>query len=310
MEKLPKVVVIMSTYNGEKYLDVQIESILAQKDVDLTLHIYDDVSKDKTVNIAKEYAEKYNNVFVHVNEKNKNFTYNFLDALFSFKDNQEYDYYAFADQDDYWLDDKLITGIRQIQGKGKCTLYCSNLKVVNENLEYDGKNITKLKYVNKHYDEVCRNVVTGCTIIMDNEFKNLATKHYPENIYCHDYWLGILANYCKDANFICDVNSSCILYRQHDNNLIGFKKKSGFVAKLKSLFRKIDWSKSVYNLIDVFSCLYKSEIKQEDIKILENLANINKFKSKIWLFFNTSGKLPLKFRIKMFIRRYKREKKL
>jgi len=304
MEKLPKVVVIMSTYNGEKYLDVQIESILAQKDVDLTLHIYDDVSKDKTVNIAKEYAEKYNNVFVHVNEKNKNFTYNFLDALFSFKDNQEYDYYAFADQDDYWLDDKLITGIRQIQGKGKCTLYCSNLKVVNENLEYDGKNITKLKYVNKHYDEVCRNVVTGCTIIMDNEFKNLATKHYPENIYCHDYWLGILANYCKDANFIRDNCPDHILYRQHGNNQIGSNKNTFFKKVYNLMFKKVDKNKLTRNLMNRFYELYCNDIKEEDKKVIKKFANANKLKNRLWLLFNIKCTFWKSFKVKMIFNRY------
>ena len=174
MENKPKIAVIMSTYNGEKFLNVQIDSILAQKDVDLSLYIFDDCSKDNTVSIAKEYEQKYDNVHIKVNEKNKNFTYNFLDALFSFKENEEYDYYAFADQDDYWLEDKLITGIKQIEQKGKCTLYSSNLKVVDGDLKYEGRNflnIDKLKY----YDEVCRNVVTGCTIIMDKEFKNLAS---------------------------------------------------------------------------------------------------------------------------------------
>ena len=95
MENLPKICVIMSTYNGEKYLKEQIDCILAQKDVEVTLHIFDDISKDSTVEIAKEYEKNNSNVFVHVNEKNKNFTYNFLDALFSFKDNQDFDYYAF-----------------------------------------------------------------------------------------------------------------------------------------------------------------------------------------------------------------------
>lgn len=302
MEKLPRVVVIMSTYNGEKYLDVQIESILSQKDVDVTLHIYDDVSKDNTVSIAKQYEEKFTNVFVHVNEANKNFTYNFLDALFSFKDNQEYDYYAFADQDDYWLDDKLITGIKQIEQKGKCSLYCSNLKVVNENLEYGGKNITKLNYVNKHYDEACRNMVTGCTIIMDKEFKNLATKHYPENIYCHDYWLGILANYCKDANFIRDNCPDRILYRQHGNNQIGYG--SIFKKAKKVLFKKLDDRKSIKNLMDVFYTLYENDIDEKDKHIIKRLANTDKFKNRVWLFFNFKCSFGLIMKAKMIFNKY------
>ena len=73
MEKLPKVLVIMSTYNGEKFIKEQIDSILAQKEVDIYLHIFDDCSKDNTVEIVREYEKKDKRVVLHINEKNKNF---------------------------------------------------------------------------------------------------------------------------------------------------------------------------------------------------------------------------------------------
>ena len=303
MENKPKIAVIMSTYNGEKFLNVQIDSILAQKDVDLSLYIFDDCSKDNTVSIAKEYEQKYDNVYIKVNEKNKNFTYNFLDALFSFKENEEYDYYAFADQDDYWLEDKLITGIKQIEQKGKCTLYSSNLKVVDGDLNYDGRNFLNIEKL-KYYDEVCRNVVTGCTIIMDKEFKNLATKHYPENIYCHDYWLGILANYCKDANFIRDNCPDHILYRQHGNNQIGSQKNKMWIKFKELLFKKFDKNKSVTNLMKQFNNLYADQIRDKDKKVFERLANTQKFKNRFWLFFNIKSGFSLILKAKMMFNKY------
>ena len=304
MENKPKIAVIMSTYNGEKYLKVQIDSILAQKDVDVSLYIFDDCSKDNTVSIAKEYEQKFNNVHIQVNEKNKNFTYNFLDALFSFKDNQEYDYYAFADQDDYWLEDKLITGIKQIEQKGKCTLYCSNLKVVDGNLNYSGINMFKTNFKIKRHDELCGNLVTGCTIIMDKEFKNLATKHYPENIYCHDYWLGILANYCKDANFIRDNCPDHILYRQHGNNQVGANKNSFFKKVYILVFKKFDKTKSVANLMSNFNNLYADQIRDNDKKVFKILANTHKLKNRLWLFFNIKTTFWRSFKTKIIFNRY------
>ena len=269
MEKLPKVLVIMSTYNGEKFLKEQIDSVLAQKDIDVTLHIFDDISKDSTVSIAKEYEKKNKNVKVHVNEKNKNFTYNFLDALFSFKDEQSYDYYAFADQDDYWADTKLISAINKIKETGACTLYSANLKIVDQNLEYAGNNMMSTKYVNKHYDIICKNIVTGCTAVFDNDFKNLVTKHYPENIYLHDYWLALIANYTEGAHFVYDTCPDYILYRQHGTNLIG-ENKSGLVKRaFKLIFKKKDPIKSTRNLVKRFYELFEDDILESDKKIMK-----------------------------------------
>ena len=298
MEKLPKVLVIMSTYNGEKYLDVQIESILAQKDVDVTLHIFDDCSKDKTVEIANSYKEKNTNVFVHINEKNKNFTYNFLDALFSFKDEQEYEYYAFSDQDDFWVEDKLISAINKIKETGKCTLYSSNLKIVDQDLNYTGNNMMSLKYKNKHYDVICKNIVTGCTVVFDNDFKNLATKHYPENIYLHDYWLALIANYCEGAHFVYDVSPDHILYRQHGRNLIGENKNLG--KKLK----KKDNIKSTRNLVECFYVLYGNRINEKDKKLLSILSRTDKINNRVKVFFYVHSNFSFKIKVKMLINNY------
>lgn len=304
MEKLPKVLVIMSTYNGEKFLKEQIDSILAQKDIDVYLHIFDDLSKDSTVEIAKEYEKKNKNVKVHINEKNKNFTYNFLDALFSFKDNQEYDYYAFADQDDFWLDTKLISAINKIKEVGKCTLYSANLKIVDQNLEYAGNNMMDTKYVNKHYDIICKNIVTGCTAVFDNDFKNLVTKKYPENIYLHDYWLALIANYTKDAHFVYDTCPDYILYRQHGTNLIG-ENKSGLVKRaFKLMFKKKDPIKTTRNLVKRFYELFEQDIAENDKKIMYRFANVNKFKNRFVLFFKVRSNYSFKLKIKMLINRY------
>lgn len=299
MNKKPKVLIIMSTYNGEKFIREQIDSILAQQYVDVMLHIFDDCSKDKTQEIVKEYEKKYKNVILHVNGKNKNFTYNFIDGLFTFKDEQGYDYYAFADQDDYWLPSKIISAINKIKEIGKCTMYAANLKVVNEKLEYAGNNMMDMRYVNKRYDVACKNIVTGCTVVFDNEFKNLVTKHYPENIYLHDYWLALIANYTKDAHFVYDVCPDYILYRQHDNNQIGKSKNIG-----KKL-RKKENLKTTRNLVERFIELFSDEINEDDKIIFKRLANTNKIKNRFYLFFKMKKNNYLAiFRIKMILNKY------
>ena len=304
MKKLPKVLVIMSTYNGEKFMVEQIDSILAQEDIDVSLHIFDDCSKDNTQKIAKEYEKKDKRIVLHVNEKNKNFTYNFIDGLFTFKDEQNYDYYAFADQDDFWVKNKLISAINKINEAGKCTLYAANLKIVDQNLEYAGNNMMDTKYVNKHYDIICKNIVTGCTTVFDNDFKNLVTKHYPENIYLHDYWLALIANYTKGAHFVYDTCPDYILYRQHGNNQIG-ENKGGLIKRaFKLIFKKKDPIKSTRNLVKRFYELFEDDILESDKKIMYRFANVNKFKNRFVLFFKVKSNYSFKLKIKMLINRY------
>lgn len=284
MKKRPKVCVIMATYNGEKYLREQIDSILAQKFVDLKLHIFDDVSSDNTVSIAKEYEAKSKKVIVHVNEKNKNITYNFLDALFSFKDDDSFDYYAFANQDDYWLESKLTSAVDKIKKTGNCTLYSSNIKLVNDELVPIGREMLDERYMPSHYDILHKNIVMGCTIVIDKEFKNLATKYYPENIYLYDYWLALISHFTKGAHYVYDNCPYWILFRQHSENVVGCSNPSKYRTLVKRVFSaKVDSEKSTQNLFKTYWNLYKDEVKDEDKSIIEKTANMNKFKNRLYL---------------------------
>ena len=105
----------MSTYNGEKYIDEQIDSVLAQKNVRVDLLIRDDGSKDETVRIIKRYCEKFDNIKFYEGPNLKP-ARSFLNLIETAELN--YDYYAFCDQDDVWHEDKLYQAIEKI-GKKK-----------------------------------------------------------------------------------------------------------------------------------------------------------------------------------------------
>ncbi len=298
MEKLPKIAVIMSTYNGEKFIREQLDSILAQEQVDVSIYVFDDKSNDSTIQIIKKYQDENKNIFLTVNEENKNFTYNFIDGLFTFKENQEYDYYAFADQDDFWAKNKLISAINKIKETGECVMYSSNLKLVDENLKPLNNNMMSENYVNKHFDIACKNIVTGCTIVFDKSFKNLATLKYPKNIYLHDYWFALIANYTKDAHFVYDTCPDYILYRQHGANLIGKNKSIGKKLKKKTEI------KSTRNLIKRFCELFGNLIIETDKSIFEKLANTDKLKNRFKLFFTMKSNYSTIFKIKMLLNNY------
>ena len=128
IKKLPKVQVIMSTYNGEKYVQEQIESIFAQKECDISLLIRDDGSTDNTIDIVNELSKKYNIKLIKGN--NLKPAKSFLEALrYS---GEEMDYYAFSDQDDIWNEKKIISAINFIKKYTEPSLYIGNLCAVNE----------------------------------------------------------------------------------------------------------------------------------------------------------------------------------
>lgn len=219
MENKRTFLVLMGTYNGEKYLREQLDSVLAQRGVDVTIKVSDDCSTDGTVSILDEYARKYPNVSYSVNEKNKNFTYNFIDMLFAAE--SSFDYYALCDQDDVWLPEKLLRAAEKMEAAKKGErgiMYFSNQTLVDAELNYVGTKFDGSPFFENKYVQIYENLATGCTIAFDRKFKDHVCSYYPEDIYLHDHYLFLVAMFTAD--YVYDENSY-ILYRQHGSNLIG-----------------------------------------------------------------------------------------
>ena len=145
-----KVAVLLSTYNGEKYLTEQLNSILIQEDVIVNLYVRDDGSTDNTLKILYEFAAKNINITVFKGE-NVGFAESFYSLL---KMNIGADYYAFSDQDDIWEKNKLITAIKSINNSKKPMLYYSNLNVfdmVNNSRYYLYNNEYVKKYFSRYF---------------------------------------------------------------------------------------------------------------------------------------------------------------
>lgn len=223
-----KVCVLMSTYNGDRYLRQQLDSIINQENVELEILIRDDGSNDNTHKILDEYASK--GYLKWYNGKNIGAALSYIDLIHNV--NSSYSFYAFADQDDYWLPNKLINAINKIKSneKYKCVpcLYYSNVTVVNNNL--DPLNI-KYGPINEYnlYTQSCRNSTVGCTIVVNNSLLVCLKKYYPNKICMHDQWMHMVC-LALDGEVILDKNSY-ILYRQHGDNVIGANQN--IISKLK-----------------------------------------------------------------------------
>lgn len=217
-----KVAVLMSTYNGEKYLREQIDSILNQINVDLDLYIRDDGSKDSTVHIMEEYRKTHKNIFLIVGS-NLGVGNSFMEVVYQVP--KKYDYYAFADQDDVWLPEKIIKAIEFIRNEKGPVLYTSNQTIVDQELKIIGNRYNTEPDVS-YLQIMSNNLIAGCTMVWNaklcvllNETKRRPYKELLNNR-IHDVWVAMTA--AVVGRVFYDSNSY-ILYRQHHDNVVGVK---------------------------------------------------------------------------------------
>lgn len=231
-----KVAVLLSTYNGEKYVRQQIETILQQKgDFVVDLYIRDDGSSDNTKIIVSSFTERTNVFFVESSE-NIGPAKSFLTLLNYVKG---YDYYAFADQDDLWNDDKLKKAILKIEKSSAPTLYCANAEIVDEKLNSMNRNVYKRIPMTDFYSLSCCGGLLGCTMVFNKYLAEFVqTNELPSKIIMHDYYIAMLC-VASGGNIVFD--KSCVMkYRQHTKNTVGvaLNKRVAIKRYIKSILRK------------------------------------------------------------------------
>ena len=237
---MEKVAVIMSTYNGGHYLREQIDSILKQKNVDPILFVRDDGSKDHTVEILEDYSNTYDNVIFQnrYGIKNLGVKESFLTLLQWVLENYpEIDILSFADQDDYWEEQKLVEGIKFYKKEKTKWLYFSNKTIVDENLKF---------LYNEHlvyYFDVLEifwgSQASGCTMLFNRMLADemIRYRDRPHSIsLLHDSLLYRTAHIVGAE--ICFDENSYIKYRQHGNNVIGIANSKKTNNDWKGLLRK------------------------------------------------------------------------
>lgn len=222
-----RVAVVISTYNGEKYLKEQLDSILAQTGVDVCLFIRDDASTDSTKSILQKYEQNNSNVSVTYGE-NFGVGNSFMSALYNVPN--DFDYYAFADQDDIWLNDKLSVAIEKLKSSNN-VLYGSNQECTDKEGRSRELRYTDSTHINLLPEEImCSNMIAGCTMFFTNELFEILTdiQNRPsfDLLYnrIHDVWVAFVAS--LNGGIYYDKQSH-MLYRQHENNVVGVKHKKG-----------------------------------------------------------------------------------
>ena len=265
---MEKVDILLATYNGEKYLREQIDSILNQTHTEFRLLISDDGSTDGTIEILKEYKEKDGRIEVFFQENNLGVVKNFEFLL----EKVEAKYYMFSDQDDIWKERKIEKSLNKIE-EGYDLVY-SDLEVVDENLNVTYSSYWKLKGIynkikkyNNFESLYLNNFITGCTIISKKELINsFLPLPNSSKFVLHDYWVSLIIS---QNGKIAYIEEPLIKYRQHKNNKVGSKKKSD---ELKS----IDEIRNLFIQVkkEHFKVFIENEdkFKSEDVKILSKKA--------------------------------------
>lgn len=287
---MEKVDILLATYNGEKFLTEQLDSILNQSYQDFNLIISDDNSTDSTLKILEEYVKKDNRITIYKQEKNLGVVSNFEFLISKITSR----YFMFSDQDDIWTEDKIEKSLETLR-KTNSDIVFTDLMVVDSNLnvlynsywELKGLKNKILKY-NSFEALYLNNYVTGCTMLMK---KDIISKVLPlpksTKYVLHDYWIALIASQSGKVTFL---NEPTIKYRQHKNNKVGSKKRTESIKTLKEIRKlfievKKEHFKCFIENEDKFEKQETKELNRKALAYFENLEKHKYFCFKGWKLF-------------------------
>lgn len=274
---MAETVIIMATYNGEKFLREQIESILKNTYQDFELHICDDGSTDRTEKIAREYQASYEGkVFFHKNEKNLRVIKNFLVNVKKF----DAKYYMFCDQDDVWLPYKIehtLEFMKKIEN-GECdipTVVFGDAKMVDGELKEYHPSFQKLNNLDTSKLNLCQlameNKLIGCTVMFNRALWQRLSD-FPEDIKMHDWWVALIGAAFGKVAFL---DEPLLLYRQHGGNQVGGVSEMEYIRQ--NITKLGEQRQALYDncrQAKAFVDTYRDSLSQEQIQLLDVFGNV------------------------------------
>lgn len=264
--------ILLATYNGEKYLKEQIDSILHQTYPDFRLLIRDDGSTDKTLEIIRSYADP--RITLLENRTNGGVIHNFSSLLQS----SFAPYVFFADQDDVWAADKVekMLEVARAFDEGKPLLLYHDMEVVDRNLKPIAPSFMRFAKLNPRASSLNRllmqNNVTGAAALVNHALIEKALP-IPSSAMMHDHWLALIASAFGDILY---VNDRFIKYRQHGSNQLGAK-KLGVLSYVKKGIRKLGKSPFAANQaqgIAFLSC-FRDDLSPEQKIVLDTFTSLS-----------------------------------
>lgn len=257
-----KILVLLSTYNGEKYLVEQLDSIFSQNEVEVTLLIRDDGSIDNTLVILHKYIfenPSYKIILKQGSNIGSAASFSCL-LLMAYEQRNLYDYFAFSDQDDVWMKEKLKSALPFFNSQSMSPqLYCSNLYVVDAKLYPLGMMRKPMKSYNKA-NALIESFATGCTFVFNRKVVELFYEYSPQFLIHHDLWVF---HSCLFLGNVYYDNNSYIYYRQHISNVVGAKNTLS-----------LRWRSRLHSLRTLFEQHYREQEAKELLRVYSELLSL------------------------------------
>lgn len=261
---MKKVVIMLSTYNGEKYLREQLDSLVNQTYKNIEILIRDDGSKDNTVSIIEEYMKKYENISL-IRGENKGFIGSFLELL----RRADGDYYSYADQDDVWFLDKIEKAVNLLEKETDDIplLYVSNYDYYDSNMNF----ISHANTVNRvpsFTKSMVENIAPGMTMVLNQKAHDEMLKMNPEKSLLHDWWTYLV---CVSIGKVIYDPTVTVKYRRHLGNVTTVEQ--GFFNKLKwwikTFLTSNEFWKDLKKQQKAFFEMYADKLSEKDYKLLK-----------------------------------------
>ena len=289
MEDKNSVAILMCTYNGEKYIKEQIDSLLNQTYQNFVLFIRDDNSTDNTKEIINYYVKEYDGKVIEIvddkiaNSASKNFMF-LLESVYKL---DKFDIFIFSDQDDYWEKDKVkvtVDEYNKIKNKDIPILIHTDLTVVDSKLNIINSSFMKYSNLsakrNKFIHYLIQNNVTGCAMLINKSLAHLI-KFDIEYIRMHDWYFALIASAFGKVIYI---DKQMVKYRQHSNNVLGAKNNRGIRWLYNLLKNYKATKKSIVELFmqaESFKKSYFNTLSNKNKKTLNNFIKL-KVITKNW----------------------------
>ena len=263
-----KVTVLMSTFNGARYLQQQLDSLYAQTHRDLRILVRDDGSGDATHELL-EAARAQGRIEILESHDNRGATQSFF-ALLDHAARSDADFVAFCDQDDVWLPEKVARAVTRLSElpQDRPALYCARAELVDEDLNPLGhtERPRRIGFGNA----LVNSIAAGCTMMLNRAALQQLAGRLPKNVYIHDWWCYLVVS-CIGEVVYDEV--STIRYRQHRGNVIGVPNEFGrYVKKFRRFFGDAGGRTWMSDQAALLRELYKDSIPPDAQRLLDDFV--------------------------------------
>jgi len=262
-QDMPLVAILLATYNGEKYLREQLQSIAAQDMTHWSLFVSDDGSSDATKMILTDFSDEYADHKVKVFDgPKKGFAQNFLSLVCN--PDIKANFFAYADQDDVWMESKLKKAVQWLESMPSDlpVLYCSRTKYVDENLKH-------IAYSPDYQrpaifpNALVQNIASGNTMVFNAAARKLLQKAGQDAaIPLHDWWTYMLVTGAGGLTHF--DKAPTVFYRQHSSNLWGMN--AGWRASLSRIQKLFEGRFKGWNERHIIALKYVSGLLTADAR--------------------------------------------